>query len=107
VNETAKDKGSGEEPPRSGARRKPAAPSGKASARDDPDHDRPSDNKQPHPDNKPHPQDLAYFIMAGMALGGGIGFGLDKLLGTLPVLMAVGMFAGLAFSLYVAYIRLR
>jgi len=50
---------------------------------------------------------VAYTIMAGMMLGGGIGVGLDELLGTLPLFLAIGMVAGLAFAVYVAYLRTR
>jgi F0F1-type ATP synthase assembly protein I len=52
-------------------------------------------------------ENIAYTIMAGVALGAGIGVGLDMLAGTLPLFMAIGMFAGLAFALYVTYLRLR
>jgi F0F1-type ATP synthase assembly protein I len=52
-------------------------------------------------------ESLAYTIMGGVALGAGIGVGLDLLLGTLPVFLAIGMFAGLAFALYVTYLRVR
>jgi F0F1-type ATP synthase assembly protein I len=62
------------------------------------------------PGPSPHRQDpssVAYTVMAGMMLGGGIGVGLDELLGTLPLFLAVGMVAGLAFAVYVAYLRMR
>jgi F0F1-type ATP synthase assembly protein I len=52
-------------------------------------------------------ENVAYTIMGGVALGAGIGVGLDLLLGTLPVFLAIGMFAGLAFALYVTYLRVR
>jgi F0F1-type ATP synthase assembly protein I len=57
--------------------------------------------------SRPGGESLAYFIVAGIALGFGLGFGLDKLLGTFPILAAVGMFAGLAFAVYVVYLRMR
>jgi F0F1-type ATP synthase assembly protein I len=53
------------------------------------------------------PSSVAYTIMAGMMLGGGIGVGLDELLGTLPLFLALGMIGGLAFAVYVAYLRTR
>jgi F0F1-type ATP synthase assembly protein I len=53
------------------------------------------------------PSSVAYTIMAGMMLGGGIGVGLDELVGTLPLFLALGMIAGLAFAVYAAYLRSR
>jgi F0F1-type ATP synthase assembly protein I len=57
--------------------------------------------------SRPSGESLAYFIVAGIALGFGIGFGLDKLIGTFPIIAALGMFAGLAFAIYVVYLRMR
>jgi F0F1-type ATP synthase assembly protein I len=57
--------------------------------------------------SRPGGESLAYFIVAGIALGFGIGFSVDKLLGTSPIVAAIGMFAGLAFALYVVYLRMR
>ncbi len=57
--------------------------------------------------SRPSGESLAYFIVAGIALGFGIGYGLDRLVGTTPILAAIGMFAGLAFAIYVVYLRMR
>ena len=62
--------------------------------------------RQPGPQRQ-DPSSVAYTIMAGMMLGGGIGVGLDELMGTLPLFLALGMVAGLAFAVYVAYLRMR
>jgi F0F1-type ATP synthase assembly protein I len=46
-------------------------------------------------------------ILAGMALGAGVGFGIDWLAGLAPLLTIVGMCAGLGFSLYAIYLESR
>jgi F0F1-type ATP synthase assembly protein I len=71
----------------------------------DPERQPPS-GKGPGPQRQ-DPSSVAYTIMAGMMLGGGIGVGLDELMGTLPLFLALGMVAGLAFAVYVAYLRTR
>ena len=71
---------------------------------------RPERQRRPGQERGPQRQDpssVAYTIMAGMMLGGGIGVGLDELVGTLPLFLSLGMFAGLAFAVYVAYLRTR
>lgn len=65
-----------------------------------------SSAKRPGPQRQ-DPSSVAYTIMAGMMLGGGIGVGLDELVGTLPLFLALGMISGLAFAVYVAYLRTR
>ena len=44
-------------------------------------------------------------LLAGVALGLLVGYGLDRLLGTSPVLMLVGVFAGFAIALYAVFIE--
>jgi F0F1-type ATP synthase assembly protein I len=46
-------------------------------------------------------------ILAGMALGAGVGFGIDWLAGLAPLFTIVGMCAGLGFSLYAIYLETR
>ena len=46
-------------------------------------------------------------ILGGMALGAGVGFGIDWLSGLVPLLTIVGMCAGLGFSLYAVYLETR
>jgi F0F1-type ATP synthase assembly protein I len=46
-------------------------------------------------------------ILAGMALGAGVGLGIDWLAGLMPLLTIVGMCAGLGFSLYAIYLESR
>jgi F0F1-type ATP synthase assembly protein I len=57
--------------------------------------------------SRPSGESLAYFIVAGIAVGFGLGYGLDRLVGTFPILAALGMFAGLVFAVYVVYLRMR
>lgn len=44
-------------------------------------------------------------LATAIALWGGIGYGLDRLLGTGPVLFAVGMVVGYAAGAYILYLR--
>jgi F0F1-type ATP synthase assembly protein I len=46
-------------------------------------------------------------ILAGMALGAGVGFGIDWLAGLMPLLTIIGMCAGLGLSLYAIYLETR
>ena len=46
-------------------------------------------------------------ILAGMALGAGVGFGIDWVSGLVPLFTIVGMCAGLGFSLYAIYLEMR
>lgn len=44
-------------------------------------------------------------LLAGIGVVGGIGFGLDHLLGTKPVLVAVGVIAGNFAGIYLIYVK--
>lgn len=46
-------------------------------------------------------------ILGGMAIGAGVGFGIDWVSGLVPLLTIVGMCAGLGFSLYAIYLETR
>lgn len=48
---------------------------------------------------------IVFMLLAGVALGLLVGYGLDRLLGTSPVLMLVGVFAGFAIGLYAVFIE--
>lgn len=53
------------------------------------------------------PLQLGVTIVGTTAVFGGIGWWLDSLLGSFPVLMALGAMAGLFGIIYVTYLRLR
>jgi len=48
---------------------------------------------------------IVFMLLAGVVLGLLAGYGLDRLLGTSPVLMLVGLFAGFAVGLYAVFIE--
>ena len=50
---------------------------------------------------------VSMFILAGMGLGAGIGYGIDVLTGTMPLFLILGMVAGLAIALYSIYMETR
>jgi F0F1-type ATP synthase assembly protein I len=53
------------------------------------------------------PLQLGMTIVGVTAILGGIGWWLDSLLGTFPILMALGAVAGLFGIIYLTYLRLR
>jgi len=44
-------------------------------------------------------------IIAGIVVWGAIGFGLDRLFGTYPVLMVIGVLVGNFAAIYLIYVR--
>jgi len=50
---------------------------------------------------------VAFMLLAGIGLGAGIGYGLDRLIGTFPALMLVGVFVGFGIALYAVFIETR
>jgi len=44
-------------------------------------------------------------VLAGIALGLGVGAGIDWLLGTFPWFVVMGVFAGFALALYAIYLE--
>jgi ATP synthase protein I len=52
-------------------------------------------------------ESIAFTLLAGVVLGLLAGFGLDRLLGTSPVFLAVGVFAGFGLGLYAVYLETR
>ena len=50
---------------------------------------------------------VALMLLAGIAVGAGIGWGIDRLAGTFPGFMIFGVFAGFGLALYAVYIETR
>jgi F0F1-type ATP synthase assembly protein I len=50
-------------------------------------------------------ESVAFLLLAGVAVGCGLGAGLDWLVGTFPLFTAVGVFAGFALALYAIYLE--
>lgn len=52
-------------------------------------------------------QTIAFMLLAGIGLGAGIGYGIDRLAGTFPAFMLVGVFVGFGIALYAVYLETR
>jgi len=52
-------------------------------------------------------ESIALLVLAGIALGGGLGYLVDWLAGTLPLFLIIGIFAGFALALYAIYLETR
>lgn len=50
---------------------------------------------------------VAFMLLAGIGLGAGIGYGIDRLVGTFPALMVVGVFLGFGIALYAVFLEAR
>lgn len=50
---------------------------------------------------------IAFTLLAGVLLGLLAGYGLDRLLGTAPLFIIVGVFAGFGLGLYAVYLETR
>jgi ATP synthase protein I len=50
-------------------------------------------------------ESIAFLLLAGVAVGLGFGAGLDWLLGTFPLFVIVGVFAGFGLALYAVYLE--
>jgi F0F1-type ATP synthase assembly protein I len=48
---------------------------------------------------------IAFTLLAGVVIGLAAGYGLDRLVGTLPAFTLVGVFAGFAVALYAVYLE--
>jgi len=68
--------------------------------------DPPEDGKKKDP---PHSsasaESVAFLLLAGVAVGLGFGAGVDWLLGTFPLFVVIGVFAGFALALYAVYLE--
>lgn len=50
-------------------------------------------------------ESVAFLLLAGVAIGLGVGAGIDWLVGTFPVFVVIGVFAGFALALYAIYLE--
>jgi F0F1-type ATP synthase assembly protein I len=53
----------------------------------------------------PSGEAIAFTLLAGVVLGLAVGYGVDRLVGTLPAFTLVGVFAGFAVALYAVYLE--
>ncbi len=49
---------------------------------------------------------ITFYLLGGVFLGTACGFGIDYLVGTVPLFLIVGIFAGFALGLYGVYKRM-
>jgi F0F1-type ATP synthase assembly protein I len=50
-------------------------------------------------------QSIAFMVLAGIALGLLVGYGLDRLLHTTPAFLVIGVFAGFGAALYGVFLK--
>ena len=50
-------------------------------------------------------ESVAFLLLAGVAIGLGVGAGIDWLVGTFPLFVVIGVFAGFALALYAIYLE--
>ena len=50
-------------------------------------------------------ESVAFLLLAGVAIGLGVGAGVDWLVGTFPLFVVIGVFAGFALALYAIYLE--
>ncbi len=50
-------------------------------------------------------ESIAFMLLAGVAVGLGVGAGLDWLVGTFPLITVIGVFAGFGLALYAIYLE--
>jgi ATP synthase protein I len=48
---------------------------------------------------------VAFMVLGGVVTGLGLGAGIDWLIGTLPLVTVIGVFAGFALALYAIYLE--
>jgi ATP synthase protein I len=50
-------------------------------------------------------QSIAFMVLAGIAVGLLVGYGLDRLLHTTPAFLVIGVFAGFGAALYGVFLK--
>jgi F0F1-type ATP synthase assembly protein I len=48
---------------------------------------------------------VAFLLLAGVAVGLGVGAGIDWVIGTFPLCTAIGVFGGFGLALYAIYLE--
>ena len=61
--------------------------------------------KKDQPRSTASAESVAFLLLAGVAVGLGFGAGVDWLLGTFPLFVAIGVFVGFALALYAVYLE--
>ena len=50
-------------------------------------------------------ESIAFLLLAGIAVGLGVGAGIDWVIGMFPLFTVIGVFAGFALALYAIYLE--
>jgi F0F1-type ATP synthase assembly protein I len=61
--------------------------------------------KKDQPQSAASAESVAFLLLAGVAVGLGFGAGIDWLVGTFPLFVVIGVFAGFALALYAVYLE--
>jgi F0F1-type ATP synthase assembly protein I len=69
-----------------------------------PDHPGEGKKKDP-PRSAASAESVAFLLLAGVGVGLGFGAGVDWLLGTFPLFVVIGVFAGFGLALYAIYLE--
>jgi F0F1-type ATP synthase assembly protein I len=65
----------------------------------------PEDGKKDQPRHAASGESVAFLLLAGVAVGLGLGAGLDWLLSTFPLFVIIGVFVGFGLALYAVYLE--
>jgi F0F1-type ATP synthase assembly protein I len=65
----------------------------------------PNDRKDDKRGSPASAESVAFLLLAGVAVGCGVGAGLDWLIGPFPLWTVIGVFAGFALALYAIYLE--
>jgi ATP synthase protein I len=65
----------------------------------------PEDGKKEPPRSAASAESVAFLLLAGVAVGLGIGAGLDWLFSTFPLFVIIGVFVGFGLALYAVYLE--
>lgn len=67
--------------------------------------DRPEGSQNDRHKSSTSAETVAFMVLGGVVTGLGLGAGIDWLIGTLPLVTVIGVFAGFALALYAIYLE--
>ena len=65
----------------------------------------PDETRDDDPRTPASAESVAFLLLAGVAVGIGVGAGIDWLIGKFPLFTVIGVFAGFALALYAVYLE--
>ena len=66
---------------------------------------RPGSTGDEGPRSSPSGESVAFLILGGVVTGGGVGAGIDWIIGRFPLCTVIGVFVGFALALYAVYLE--